>query len=338
MTAVNHRVSRNQSMEIAKLFMAVCVCVAHTDAEKTITSIAATLTMPAVAMFFAISGYFSFHVTSAKLFKRLLHIVRLYLIAYAIHLVCNCLLVELSGGSTIAYLRAAVPDLDEVILWSAVQHDSFLGHLWTLASTGICYIILWAYTFFQEDHPVNYTPLYIIAAVFFFGYTLMSAILPAAGITLHHYAFRNAWFLGFPSFMLGIFLRQHQAHIVARFSLTPCKLILATLTLYVLVAAGFQILFPIEVLSLMLLVIAVPRFPNGSFAEKLAARCGIWSTGIYVVHVTIITLYSALLQDTAEFLFGENEAWIQPLIILTLSFAAALVWDSMDRILKKHRQ
>ncbi len=329
--------SRNQSMEIAKMVTAILFCISHIEQSVPLCNIASRHSNFGLPMFFAISGYFAYGASSVKLFKRLLHILRLYLIAYIFHLICGCIIVESGGGSTIAYLRAAVPDLEEVILWSVTQHDSFLAHLWTLASTAISYIILWAYTRFQDDKNINYVPLYIISVVLFCCYLVMCVILPSIDVTVHYLAYRNAWFLGIPSFVLGIFLHQYHGLIFERFSLTAQKLAVLFVITYALDILGFHILLPLMVIFLMLLVIAVPRFPEGCFIGKIANKCGVLSTAVYILHITFLSLYYALLQDQIKSVLGDLEPSFQPAIILILSFCGAFIWNWIETCLKRSR-
>ncbi len=313
-------------MEAAKFLAAVLICLSHAGVTGLVKTIAGGLAFPAVAMFFAISGYFSYGVNSKKLWKRLLHILRLYLAAYAIHLLCNCVLIELGGGSTVAYLRGALPEFDEVVLWITIQQDPILGHMWTMASTALSYLTLWVYVRFFEEGKTDYRPLYLVSLALFSCYLAMGVILPAAGTELPLRAFRNHWFYGLPCFTLGIFLHQYQDRIWKQYGLKPLALAAGTLASLTLVILDFRLMIPVGVVFLMLLVIASPGLPCGKLAEK----AGSLSTGIYVLHMTMIQIYDICL---AENFTPAAKPWL----VLAMSLCGAVVWDLVVKMGKKQK-
>lgn len=162
--SVPTRADRNQAMECFKLVAALLVILIHAPFPGRVGNLIAVSGNVAVPMFFVISGYFAFGADRETLKRRLKHLLRLYLLIWAVLIIYGVAVTELTGGSSVAFVRTYLPDLEEIMRWIIFHVDPRNGHLWYLTSACFCYGVLWLYVGFFGDKQVNYVPLYLFAA------------------------------------------------------------------------------------------------------------------------------------------------------------------------------
>lgn len=303
---------RNQSMECAKMVASFLVVLIHVGFPGALGRDVFAISLFAVPMFLAISGYFSYGAGPKVLGRRIVHILILNVITDVIHLAWNVVATELAGGSSVAYLIRAIPDPDELIYLITIQHNTFLDHLWYLLSAAICYGILWAYVRFYGEDEVNYHNLYLAAGGLWIAYFAIGTILPLDGKVLAPMIFGNAWFYALPMFTLGIFLHEYQDRLMKNFRLNGKKLLgIVALGMALCLAHkkylgdGVPIGMYIEVPALMLFLITHPTVPvRGRFGRALIGRFGVLSTAIYLLHVTLRSAYDVLLLGPVTALLG----------------------------------
>lgn len=331
-------------MELAKLVASFFVVFIHVPFPGDFGILVDGLGRYAVPMFFAISGYFNYQADSGKVWKRTRHLISLYVIAVVLHLLWGCIVTEAEGGSTVAYLIKAVPDPDEFTRWLIIQTDPFSGQLWYLNSAIVTYVVYWVYVRFYGETKVDYRPLYFAAFVLFaiyFGFCTVTVVGHGGEALLSS---RNAWFTGIPMFTLGIFVREHQQQIFENFRLTAGKLwiMLAIGVLLViqqwnaigLPGMPFGTLFIIA--ALVLLLVSHPNVGGKSgFVQRLALKCGPWSTWIYILHLIVNSFYEHVCQPYASAVFTQREAWLHPLIVLGISFLAAIAAERIEFLIKR---
>ena len=337
--------ARNQSLELAKLIASFFVVCIHYWLPGKLGSWVEILARFAVPMFFIISGYFNYGADCRQVSRRLKSIIRLYLIAVALYLLWGCILAELEGGSSVASLVCSIPKPNEWYLWLAVQMDPFAAHLWYLNAIIVVYGVYWLYLRFFGEGNIRYQPLYLAGFALFAVYfhaCVMPTTLPETEVLM---ACRNAWFTGIPMFTLGIFLRQYQQQILDGFRLTTGKqllLIFGGIAMVTLQWAADCVTFlPIGILpllaGLMLLAITHPHISGKSgFLAAVFARCGAWSTWIYILHPLVRSAYKRLLRPAVfDLITEEAERAIHPLIVIALSLLAAMVIERLFRAVKK---
>lgn len=328
---VNHS-RRNQSMECVKLLASIFVVFNHIPLPGSIGSALYCLSDFAVPMFFMICGYFNYQADTRAITRRMLHILKLLLIATMLHLLWGCIATELDGGSTIAYLRAWIPDPDEVVKFFVLHMHPYAGHLWYLIASAATYLVFLLYTRFFEEKPVNYQPFYTLALCLFTVCFASEFFCPILG-TQSPFECRNGWFLGIPMFAAGLFIREYQARIFRCFSLTTGKLLLLivggmafSLLQWRSFSNGLLSLGTfVMVVALMLFLVSHPEVPVRSRAAKACiSSFGTISTWVYLLHLLVILIYDDLLSNTFSETFGELAAWFGPLFVLLVSLLAAV--------------
>lgn len=327
-------------MELAKLIASFFVLFIHVPFPEEYGILVDGIGRFAVPMFFAITGYFNYQADSGRIRKWTKHLIGLYILAVALHLLWGCIVTEAKGGSTVAYLIQAIPDPDEFIRWLVVQTDPFSGQLWYLNSAIVTYGIFGLYVRFYGDGPADYRPLYFAAFSLFavyFGFCVVTAVEQGTELL----SSRNAWFTGIPMFTLGLFVREHQERIFRNYSLTAAKLwalivvgvLLVVLEWDAIGISGMPLGTLLVIAGVFLLLVSHPEIAGGS---KLILKCGPWSTWIYILHLIVYSGYRLVCQEALTFRLGETmEGWLRPLIVLTVSFLAAIVADSVATAVKR---
>ena len=92
-------------------------------------SLRALMSLP---MFFAISGYFSYRVDSQRLFKRLVHIIKLMIVAVVAAAVLGSITAAYNGESVKWFLWGFVPGTENLSTMMMTQASSFpdTGYTW----------------------------------------------------------------------------------------------------------------------------------------------------------------------------------------------------------------
>lgn len=338
--------TRNESMDCCKLLASFFVVFIHVSFPGDLGEVIIWLGGFAVPMFFAISGYFNYQADSDRILKRTKHILKLYAVAVGCSLLWGVFATEYDGGSSAALLIRMIPDPDEFTRWITLQLDPFSGHLWYLNAAVVTYLLYWVYVRFWGGKTVDYKPLYCIGFCLLAVFFAFSVFMPIKNPDLATLDSRNAWFTGLPMFTLGLFLREYQERIFSNFRLTTGMLItgiiigaLLIVQQWSAVRAGTPFGTIIVTVALMLLLISHPKIPvKSKFARVLIAKCGIWSTWIYILHLVVYNFYLKFCREGLVSALGEREAWLQPLFVAGMSLLAAVLCERLQYLAKRIRK
>ena len=344
--AANSR-TRNQSMECFKIVSAILVVFLHVPFPgKTGTVVSLVANNFAVPVFFAITGYFNYGADRVTLRRRLKHLLRLYFLAIAASLACGIITTELSGGSSVAWLRSFWPEPREWVLWITLHQDPRNGQLWYLTAACVCYVVLELYVAFFGGETSDYRPLYYVSYILAVLNLILTCFFGAVGIEVPHQLLMNGFFIGLPMFTLGIFLRQYQERIWQNYHLNARKLLLIIISGQLLLFAEYGVgmmYIPfgkyMKTVGLMLLMIYYPVVtPKDGFPARCISKFGAWSTYIYILHILILQIYDRFFQQTMIAVFTEqSEAWLRPIAVALLSFIAAVLFELGERLFRRLR-
>jgi len=326
---------RNQSMEVCKLLAAGFVVFLHARFPDRVGDLTDCISRCAVPLFFMISGYFNYGSHSKTVGRRTRHAVSLVIWGSLADIMLGCVLSELTTGSFLGYFRTALPEWSVLINWLLLQAHPFGGHLWYLNALVICYLVLWGYVRFREDREPDYRGLYVVSFVLFVGLFLIDVVSPVLNSYSYYPLVHTAWFLGIPMFGTGLFLREHQERLVRIFGLSAGKLLLIFVAgigvnvlqmyTYGLGILPFGCIFAVP--ALFLYLTEHPVIWKSKWGKKLAAKCGSWSTWIYILHIQVIYYYDSLFRPWMAAALGETESFLRPLIVLAVSAGAAVLMD-----------
>lgn len=333
---------RNQTMELCKFIASFFVVFIHSPFPGKLGGLVDCLARFAVPMFFMISGYFNYQATSRQVLRRLKHILALFLIGALFRQFCICLSIELNGGSTIAHLLTVIPESDEIMRLLILQIPPYTGHLWYLCAMMVCYLIFWLFVRFQEECRANYTVFYVLGGALFSIFFALDVIAPASGAAELGIHMRNGWFFGLPLFASGVFIHQYQPQILRIFTASAWKLAVVMVLGMLLSVLQWDSLgigtMPFgtifEVAALMLLMISHPQIPF--LGEKAARTLGALSMWIYLLHLPLYLVYGDFLREPFLAMFPKAGAYLEPLVIVAMSLAAASIFECLSKIIKKH--
>lgn len=347
MTQTLAKAQRNQSVECARLLAAVLVVFIHCPFPGLFGEYIACLGRYAVPMFFAISGFYSFGISAKKIRSRMMGVLRLYLLSALLYLLWNIFVTEYRGGSTIAYLRSAVPEVDEVARFLFLSVAPYVGHLWYLLAMVGCYLGLWVYVRFYEPETVNYRPLYLLGAFLLADHITTAALLAEIPVENPFYWCRSGLLFGLPMFALGVFLGEHWERLIEKFSLTTRKLLILLAVCAALsliqwrggVDSGcmeFGTMLGTVILLLFLLKHPVVTRPEGVIGKGIA-RFGKVSMWVYIMHLMVIYGYELFLQPVMEARAGEGEPWLRPWVVLGITLLISIVFERLAAAAKRKK-
>lgn len=344
--APEKRLARNETMDLLKLIASIIVVFDHAMFPGRLGSWLVCLCSFAVPMFFAISGYFNYQASAAQIRKRVRAIFKLLVIGTLFQILGNCIVIELNHGSTIAYLRAAIPDPDEIVNCVLLHVHPYSGQLWFLNGLIAVYLVFLLFTRFQNRAAPDYRPFYFLCGIQLAILFAFGTLAPEAGLAVG-IPVRNGWFLGIPMFGAGLFLREYQQRILSMAPRRWWVLVCAALggmgfSILEMEAVGIGILpfgMYIAVTALMLLAVSYPALSRGSGAfHGFLAHCGSISTWIYLFHVFFITKYEEFLKPWAASFAGEAEPYLFPVLILVVSVVNAVLWEIGSSLLKARKK
>ncbi len=205
---------RNIYLDLLKLFAAYCVIFIHVcgwvKAPSNISFPYATvlaIARIAVPLFFIVSGYFSYKISSDRIKNRLKRTGILILITTIIYFAWNCFQERfLLDRSLHDYIGFAL-SYKNLADFAFLEKNPFGAHLWYLNALFIIYIAFYFYTILQKnEQKPKYRPLYIVAITLFCIFNFISIRLLANKHEISYFAYRNSYLMGLPFFCDRSFL------------------------------------------------------------------------------------------------------------------------------------
>jgi len=346
---VEKRTGRNEMLECLRMvamFFVVCI---HFPFPGKFGATVSALARFAVPMFFAISGYFSFHARADKIAKRFWHLVKLNGLAILICLFRVMAQAVYNGGSVWESWRTIIPSVGTLGRWFFLHVNPFGGQFWYLTAVAFCYAILWVYvSFFGKDH-IDYRPLYIVGTALLAIEFVIADVVRLYIENIPVYCFRNGWFLGLPMFCMGLFLHEHQQRIFENFRLNTRKI------LFIFLGATFLLIIQWQgygdrelplgaILQSAMLLLLVQKYPvlskNSAWLKQVISTFGFLSFSVFMLHMDYTYLYHIYFSPFVRKIIGvQLEEWLTPVIIyaatLAMGIVALLVVRSGKRIKNK---
>jgi len=335
-----------RSFEFLKLFATCLIVFLHVSFPGTLGNVLRTMRFR-TPFFFALSGYFSYQISSRRLLKRMRHICILILVS---NIICATY-----GATEYVYLSKWTYSKYFSAIFSAKKVARFLFfniplpthsfHLWYLSAILTCYIIFWFYTKLKEnDGIVDYRPLYIVSASLLMIFILCDTKLTGTGLKIDYVAYRNGLFFGLPLFCTGLFIRENREKIIRVFNLTLGK----EFIIFIITAASgyFQYTFIgkaempigsfIAVCAILLLGARIAETESPSPLKDVCAHvAGKCSLVIYVTHIVVYYTIKAFAQKS-DFWAGIFAAkGTLPLVVLAISFILGLLFIISEQCCKQ---
>lgn len=346
MPNIQLKTERNQSMEVCKLIAAVFVVIIHVPFPGKLGGFTTCLARFAVPMFFAISGYFSFQADCEKLAGRIKRMFYLNVAATLLYAVWGCCKAVYYEGSAWMYLRANL-NTASVMKWLLLQVNPFGGHLWYLTAALIGYLVLWVYVRFSDGEKIHYQPLYIVSTALLGVCLACGELAAVVDVEVPYILYRNAWFFGLPMFSMGIFLREYQERIIAKFGLSARRLMglflvgmLVSVMQWRGVGVGeLPVGMVLAVPALLLLMATHPHITGPSERlAKVVSTFGSMSTTIYVIHLLLSEVYTMLSSRYGSTLTAAEQDTRAAVAVICASVAVSVLWEGIRRLFRRLRR
>lgn len=327
------RRQRNLTIELLRLIAACFVVFIHVAFPDKMWSVVECLARFAVPFFFAVTGYFNFRANCDTIKRRMLHILKLDVIANTVYLLWGCWQACFINGTGLSDYLLGLLTVKNLARLLFLNLTPFSSHLWYLSALVMCYVVLWLYTRFYGTEPVNYRPLYQTAVLLWVINYCFGAMAKLNGIDIAYATGRNFLFFGIPTIALGLFLREYQDRMLANFhwsGRTSALLILLGTCVSLTERFGIgktELSIGVLMTAVGLIYFAVthPALPDFPPLKLLAAYSGQLSLFLYIVHPLLNQIIQAYGERVA--LFGKflRHGYLYPPAIICFSLALGVL-------------
>jgi|GEM_PF-5150878 len=134
---------RNDAMNLIKFIALIGVLCIHIKFPTIIGTELVYLSKFAVPLFFAVSGYYTYHTPAGIILKRAGRMFRWMIFGNALYFFWDLVYETMCGRSAAVFVRTAFTP--KKILVFLVTNESYLrGHLWFLGALTYCYLVIFA--------------------------------------------------------------------------------------------------------------------------------------------------------------------------------------------------
>ena len=317
--------TRNSTMDVLKLLSAYMVVFIHIKFKGDLGDQIAALARYAVPFFFAVSGYFSVNAKTDKFRRKIVYLLKLFMISSVVYSAFNIYERYKSAGmpSVANYFKLFLKPETYVKLFVFNESVS-ASHHWFLVALIYVYIIYIAVHKFSISKKI----LYPLAVVFLAANLYLGEFSLAMGIDRESSIVRNFLLTGFPFFTFGRFVKDKESFfkkvpLPAAFAV---MLVGAYLTLFSVNNFGRNELYAGSLFILLGVIVIAVKYPDIKYPSVVTALAGC-STYIYLFHKVIYDIVRLILKhsdiDTKSDMYNS----IRPFIacVATTLFALVLV-------------
>lgn len=317
--------NRNVTLDILKLIASYMVVFIHFLLYGEAGYVVNALARFAVPVFFMTSGYFSYNNGTDKLKAKIVNIVKLYLIGFALHFCFFCASAFFEAGIKGAFWYSALY-VNPVILAKFVFFNvpRSAEHLWFLAAL----IYVYAIRYFIVKRKISERICLVLAAVLLITHLILGFGLSSFGIVIENFYIRNFLLMGYPFFCFGLIIRKNEDALLERISVCGAVGILAvgiTETVIAYFISCENELYIGSVLMAGALFILALKMKDKQFGTKTIRLADI-STSVYLLHVIIGKILQGLISPDA-FLWK----YASPILICIVTTIVALLFDGIKR-------
>lgn len=273
---------KNTTLEVFKLFAAYMVVFIHVLFDGRVGEIIDAVARFAVPLFFLISGYFSYQISTDKIKMRTKHIFKLFLLTSIIyniyHFVDQFLMYGKNGAISFLNHRLNPTALIKLILLNDSKTD---WHVWYLLAILYVYIIYYFATKFHVKEKV----IFIVGAVLLVVHMLLDEGSFIIAPNFDSLYVRNFALSGIPYFSMGLFVRKY----IDKFRATPNYVAVITAIMGVIFTivsryiTGKNNLYIGSLFILFSVVVTFVKYPDVKYPRFVMAITSC-STYIYIFH------------------------------------------------------
>ncbi len=309
---------RNSTLELLKLLASYMVVFIHVLFYGQAGIVVDTLARFAVPLFFVVSGFYSYQITTKKIRKRILSTLTLLLFATFSYTAFNILIYLLNGnaGEIVYYFKLYTdPEILTKLLVYNMPVSAF--HLWYLFALLYVYIIFYILTALRLNDKVTF----LIAFTLLLAQVLLGEVLSGFGIALPIQYVRNFAVTGIPFFMIGLMVKKYEArlHKVPGYVIVISAIAGIIAALFSRYTFGKSELYIGSLFVLFSIVCIFIKYASVQYPSFITALQGC-STYIYIFHIMVLSvlnrIYAARGIDVNSSVFLKN---LHPIIVCTVS-------------------
>ena len=334
MTATLER-KRNICLDLAKVLAACAVVCIHIKFPGWFGQAVDAVARFAVPFFFMVSGYFACYDKEDKLKKKLIHILKIYVLSAALYFVygfARALVYDVQFAMT-QYL-GKYADARFWLSWLFLNNSRTPGHLWFLPALvytyGIQMLLLkcrWGYK------RCSILGIGLLCVQFMSG-----DILSVFGILIPHIWLRNFFLTGYPCFVVGMMIKKHEGNMDKQKSLLP----IAGITLIGVAESCLSRYFFCRkemyigsvLIAVALLALCI-KYRDKSYGKVLSVISKT-SLSVYILHFIVDEVLSLFLQKVGFPYTAEAWRWIQPIAVCAVSVLAGVLIPVLFSICRQY--
>ena len=327
---------RNTSMDFIKGISCIFVVFIHIRFPGNIGQIIVALGRAAVALFFAVSGYYIYYESIEKRYKKLINKTKrtaiLMVQALLIYLIWECLVRLVGSGipSVIEYLRT-VFSLRSIATVLCFSHDPVVGHLWFLIALTEAYMLFML--LFHFGVKVSWVWTVVLLEI----HIVCMSLSNLRGYDIPLYVFRSVWFYAMPCMILGYALHKHENVIVRKIhTVIPflCIAIGCLLTLIERLTIGVLQFYNGTLLVLIGLFFWTVKNPVKHKNHLLTKIGREYSRDIYIYHWMVGEILDKVIRVLR--LSETFIAWLIPLLTLVFTLIGVALLKQIQMKVKRN--
>lgn len=321
--------NRNSKIDELRLCCAILVVFIHSSFPGVFGEIITTIARCAVPIFFMITGYFYSETVKRK--KEISQLKRMAKYAFGffiIYFLFDCVFYGISGCLFQFIREISYKDIVKFVLFNKPISGE---HLWYLFALTYCLVIRYfVISKFNSKIKFCIVPFLLIIDLIAGKYSLL-----IFGKEIPYYITRNFMFSALPFFLIGEYIYKNLTKLKRKNKKT--YLIIAAFGL-ILSFTEHYILYTLHCETMRSQYCGTSIYAVGLFTyvvctgnnevETKISRWGrLYSLPIYVVHPMIIKIIKLVFNK------AENDliVWVQPLVVLALSFAVSIFIEHILR-------
>lgn len=203
--------NRNTTLDLLKLIAAFCVVFIHYKFFGKLGVVVDALGRVAVPLFFITSGYYSLGNTVEKLKAKAIRLIKMFIVATLIYHTATVAVYLVQGefAEIYTYLAQAL-SIKQIIKFLCFNNTVSSTHLWFLLALAYAYVVHIFATKLKLSNKV--LTAYAVTALSL--HLILGNCLELFDITVPHIYLRNFALMGYPFFILGLVIREHEHKIV----------------------------------------------------------------------------------------------------------------------------
>lgn len=315
----SNRSQQQNVFNLLKGFACICVVFIHVRFPGIVGDVINKLSQYAVPAFLMISGYFSFSKDESVIKRRLLKILKIFIVAYICFFGYNILL-NLMKGSVLEWLSVNFNFTTPVkyVLFCTID---FAHVLWYLIAMIETYLVWYFVVKYKKEHAC----FWLIPLLFILRIVLMTYCESKNLPWMYKINFLTC---AMPFFLFGHYLHRNEKFFkTIRFLPLFCAILIGGLIALIPVLFDVPINFScvgVIIYSLGIFIL-VFKLPNKSFCKPMEYIGNKLSLNIYVFHLIILSMLTYMFHFLHVDLQSGILGWIRPVLVVGVTMMLAQV-------------